>query len=93
LEQAAPEGDCAWDLAEFVHFLAFYTPVSTTPPFLPPVGTLAELAKEFLKGYVEGGGSKSVVKKIFSPKYTRVLTLLVPHSTGLLAMLSRKLED
>ena len=92
LEQAMVGGDEAWDLAEFIYLLAFYAPTSPKPPFLPPSEVLAQLAREFLVGYLEGGGSMSVVKRVLSPRYGRVFGVLVPHSAGVMTLLRGSME-
>jgi tRNA A-37 threonylcarbamoyl transferase component Bud32 len=70
-EQATRGGDKAWDIAEFLYYIGHYaSPISDIRPL--------ELAVEtFIKGYLKGGGSLEVVKKVGTAKYTKVFSIFV----------------
>jgi len=69
LEQASRDGDCAWDIAEFLYYSGHYVPP------LAPTDRIELLAKTFIAGYLEGGGRGESVKKTASPRYTKVFSI------------------
>jgi tRNA A-37 threonylcarbamoyl transferase component Bud32 len=69
LEQSSRNGDKVWDIAEFLYYSGHYV-----PPFAST--RQAELmAKAFIKGYLKAGGNVETVKKVASPKYTKVFSV------------------
>lgn len=66
LEQASKDGNQAWDIAEFLYYSGHYL-----PPIAPP-DSATVIATSFIKGYLEAGGKKEVVRKAASPRYTKV---------------------
>jgi len=72
LEQAARNGNQAWDVAEFLYYSGHYvSPIANT--------NSAELiAKAFIEGYLQGGGKKETIKKAWSAQYTKVFTIFTP---------------
>jgi len=88
LEQASRNGDEVWDLAEFLYYSGHY---------VPPLGATDQivlLAKMFLEGYVEAGGSPETVKKVASPRYTKVFSVFTqPHVILALSTLCRKMNQ
>ena len=86
-EQASRGGDKSWDVAEFLYYSGHY---------LPPLHsnlTASAIAKAFIKGYIEGGGSLAVVKKAGAPKYTRVFSIFTaPSVLAAMAAACRKAE-
>jgi len=71
-EQAARNGNQAWDIAEFLYYSGHYvSPLSS--------GKTAELvAREFIKGYLEAGGAEETVRKAGSIRYTKVFSIFTP---------------
>lgn len=71
-EQAARDGNLAWDIAEFLYYSGHYVfPLSSAKA--------AELiAREFIKGYLEAGGKKETVRKAGSVRYTKVFSIFTP---------------
>ncbi len=67
-EQAAKEGDEAWDIAVFLYYCGHY--------LQPFSSAKAEaVTKAFIEGYLMGGGNAVNVKKAGTPKYTRVFSI------------------
>ena len=68
-EQASPEGDKSWDVAEFLYYGGHY--------FSPMQGKekAKEFADAFIAGYLESGGELSAVRKAGAAKYTRVFNI------------------
>ena len=72
LEQAAKGGDRAWDVAEFLYYSGHYVPsVASAEPF-------EQVARSFLKGYLEGGGDRDAVRKARSVRFARVFSIFTP---------------
>ncbi len=72
LEQAARDGNQAWDIAEFLYYSGHYvSPVSSAKP-------ARIIAKNFIVGYVEAGGKKENVKKAASARYVKVFSVFTP---------------
>ncbi len=68
-EQATHGGDKAWDIAVFLYYSGHYLqPLNSN-------GKAVSIAKEFIRGYLKGGGSIKNVKKAGSAKYTRVFSV------------------
>jgi tRNA A-37 threonylcarbamoyl transferase component Bud32 len=72
LEQAARDGNQAWDIAEFLYYSGHYSP--------PMSSTKAAsiIAKNFLEGYLDAGGKKETVKNAASARYTKVFSVFTP---------------
>jgi tRNA A-37 threonylcarbamoyl transferase component Bud32 len=85
LEQASRDGNQTWDIAEFLYYSGHY---------IPPLASAhpAELiAKIFIEGYLNAGGKKETVKKVASPRYTKVFSIFTqPHIILTLSNLCRK---
>ena len=74
LEQATRDGNQAWDISEFLYYSGHYV-----PPFAP-TDSIELIARTFLEGYIEAGGSMENVKKAASPRYTKVFSIFTqPH--------------
>jgi len=87
LEQATRNGNQAWDVAEFLYYSGHYV----SP--LSPADAAELIAKEFIEGYLEVGGSKETVRKAGSPRYTKVFSLFTPpHVILAVSNLCKKLE-
>jgi len=71
-EQAARNGNQAWDIAEFLYYSGHYVfPLSSAKA--------AEIiTREFIKGYLEAGGKKETVRKAGSIRYTKVFSIFTP---------------
>ena len=68
-EQAARDGDKAWDVAVFLYYSGHY---------LPPLygNDKAEaIAKAFIDGYLKAGGDVDVINKAGLSKYTRIFSI------------------
>jgi tRNA A-37 threonylcarbamoyl transferase component Bud32 len=74
-EQAAQDGDKAWDIAVFLYYSGHYI-----QPFYSNVKA-ESVAKAFIGGYLKGGGSGYNVRKAGAPKYTRVFSIFTPPPT------------
>jgi len=85
LEQAARNGNQAWDLAEFLYYSGHYvSPISSTK-------AASIVAKNFIEGYLEAGGRKETVKKAASARYVKVFSVFTPpHVTIAISNLCRK---
>lgn len=72
LEQATRDGNKPWDVAEFLYYSGHYvSPIANT--------NAAELiAKNFIEGYLRGGGKKETIKKAWSAQYTKVFSIFTP---------------
>ncbi len=68
-EQASPEGDKSWDVAEFLYYGGHY--------FSSMQGKekAKKFADAFIAGYLESGGEPSAVRKAGTAKYTRVFNV------------------
>ena len=86
LEQATRDGDQAWDIAEFLYYSGHYcSPISST-------NAARIMAINFLKGYLEVGGKKKVVKKAGSAKYTKVFSVFTsPHVLFAISSICQKM--
>jgi len=72
LEQASLGGDKTWDIAEFLYYSGHYLPsIASSKP-------LISVVKEFVRGYLYGGGKKETVIKAGHPKYAKVFTIITP---------------
>jgi tRNA A-37 threonylcarbamoyl transferase component Bud32 len=72
LEQAARDGNQAWDIAEFLYYSGHYSPpISST-------NAAGIIARNFLEGYLEAGGKRETVKKAASARYTKVFSVFTP---------------
>jgi len=88
LEQASRDGDHAWDIAEFLYYSGHYV----SP--LAPTDKITLVARTFLEGYIEGGGSPETVGKAASPRYTKVFSLFTqPHVILVISNLCRKMKQ
>ena len=73
-EQAAHEGDKAWDLAVFLYYAGHY---------LQPLysnGKAEAIAEAFVNGYLMGGGDAGTVRKAGDSKYTRIFSVFTMPS-------------
>ncbi len=88
LEQASRDGDQAWDIAEFLYYSGHYVPP------IAPTDKITLVATAFLKGYIEGGGNSTTVRKAASPRYTKVFSLFTqPHVTLAISNLCRRMSQ
>jgi len=72
LEQATRNKDKAWDVAEFLYYAGHYVPsISTAEEF-------ELMARAFLRGYLDAGGSPDVVRKAPSARFVRVFSIFTP---------------
>jgi tRNA A-37 threonylcarbamoyl transferase component Bud32/predicted nucleotidyltransferase len=71
-EQATRNGNQAWDVAEFLYYAGHYASLLSSP-------TVSEtIAKAFIEGYLNAGGSKKTIKEAGSAKYTKVFSIFTP---------------
>ena len=77
LEQTQPEGDRAWDLAEFVYY---------TAKLSNKEGAMTQVAKTFLDAY-QLDGPRGLITKASSPRYLR------PFQPFLLPAMAKSLKD
>jgi len=88
LEQASRDGNQAWDVAEFLYYSGHYA--------FPTVSThsVELIAKEFIRGYLEAGGKREIVRKAGSPRYTKVFSVFTPpHVILAISNLCKKTEE
>ena len=74
-EQAAKNGDKAWDIAVFLYYCGHYL-----QPFYSNLKAGA-IAKAFIGGYLKGAGDVEDVRKAGSSKYTRVFSIFTMPPT------------
>jgi len=88
LEQATRDGNQAWDVAEFLYYSGHYVfPFSSTD-------VVEVVARNFIEGYLEGGGKKETVRSAGSPRYTKVFSIFTPpHVILAISNLCRKVND
>ena len=88
LEQATRDGNQAWDVAEFLYYSGHYVfPLSSTD-------VVEFITRNFIEGYLEGGGKKETVKSAGSPRYTKVFGIFTPpHVILAISNLCRKVND
>ena len=87
LEQASRDGDQPWDIAEFLYYSGHYVQP------LAPTNKIERLAKAFIEGYLEAGGKKETIKKVASPRYTKVFTIFTqPHVILAVSNLCRRVK-
>ena len=72
LEQAARDGNHAWDIAEFLYYSGHYSPPMSS------TNAASIIARSFLEGYLEAGGKKETVKNAASARYTKVFSVFTP---------------
>src|SRR5665647_1022098 len=86
-EQATKEGDKAWDVAVFLYYSGHYL-----EPFYS--NSKAEsIAKAFIEGYLNGGGSVLNVRKAGAPKYTRIFSIFtIPPAIRAISDVCKKNE-
>lgn len=86
LEQAARDGNQAWDIAEFLYYSGHYAPP------LSSADATEFLATQFLQGYLDAGGKAETVKKAGSVQYTKVFSIFTqPHLILAISNLCKKL--
>ena len=87
-EQAAQEGDKAWDVAVFLYFSGHYF-----QPLNDGNAKAGALAKAFISGYLKGGGDVDDIKNAGTSKYTRIFGIYTMWSIiSVIANLCRKAE-
>jgi transcriptional regulator of met regulon len=60
---------------------------------LAPTNKIERLAKAFIEGYLEAGGKKETIKKVASPRYTKVFTIFTqPHVILAVSNVCRKVK-
>jgi len=85
LEQASRDGNQTWDIAEFLYYSGHYVPP------LASADSAEFIAKTFIEGYLEAGGSRETVRKAASPRYTKVFTIFTqPHVILTISNLCRR---
>ena len=72
LEQAARNGNQAWDIAEFLYYSGHYSPLMSSTK------AASIISRNFIEGYLEAGGEKELIKKAASPRYTKVFSIFTP---------------
>ena len=72
LEQATRNGNQAWDIAEFLYYSGHYNPPMSS------TNAVSIMARNFIEGYLEGGGKKETIKKAASARYTKVFSIFTP---------------
>jgi tRNA A-37 threonylcarbamoyl transferase component Bud32 len=87
LEQASRNGDQAWDIAEFLYYSGHYVPPLAT------TDRIVLLSKTFLEGYIDGGGHSGTIRKVASPRYTKVFSIFTqPHVILAISTQCRKMK-
>ena len=71
LEQAARDGDQAWDIAELLYYSGHYA-------LLSPVEVAQMMARELIDGYLEAGGKIENIRKARFPRYVKVFSFFTP---------------
>jgi tRNA A-37 threonylcarbamoyl transferase component Bud32 len=88
LEQSSRDGDQPWDIAEFLYYSGHYVPPLAT------TDKIERVAKAFIEGYLEAGGSKITVNKAASPRCTKVFSIFTqPHVMLAISGLCRKVKQ
>jgi tRNA A-37 threonylcarbamoyl transferase component Bud32 len=88
LEQSSRDGDLPWDVAEFLYYSGHYVPPLAT------TDKIERVAKTFIEGYLEAGGSKITVNKAASPRCTKVFSIFTqPHVMLAISGLCRKVKQ
>lgn len=85
-EQAAKDGDKAWDIAVFLYYCGHY---------LQPFSSVKaeSVTKAFINGYLMGGGKEYSVRKAGEPKYTRVFSIFtLPPTIRIISDICKKTE-
>ncbi len=86
-EQAAKRGDKAWDIAVFLYYCGHYL-----QPFYSNLKAEA-IAKAFINGYLQGGGSVKDVHNAGLSKYTRIFSIFtMPPTIMAISNVCKKLE-
>ncbi|MEM2875957.1 MAG: lipopolysaccharide kinase InaA family protein [Candidatus Bathyarchaeia archaeon] len=75
LEQATLKGDYSWDVAEILYYSGHYL-----DPFTP-VRRIDPLVKEFISGYIEGGGDPQVIRRASSLRFIKVFSFFTLPGT------------
>ncbi len=87
LEQASRNGDKAWDVAEFLYYSGRYTQM------FDGIERVKLVTLEFIKGYIEAGGSEKTVREAGKSKYARVFVpLVLPHVIITISKMCQKFE-
>jgi len=88
LEQATRDGDKTWDVAEFLYYSGHYSsPLSSSK-------AASIITKNFIEGYLKGGGKTETVKKAASARYTKVFSIFTPpHILLAISNLCQKMGD
>jgi thiamine kinase-like enzyme len=87
-EQAAQNGDKAWDVAVFLYYSGHYI-----QPLNNGNVKAESLAKAFISGYLKGGGDVNDIKKACTSKYTRIFGIFTMWSIiSVIANVCRKAE-
>ncbi len=86
LEQAARNGNQAWDVAEFLYYSGHYVfPISSTK-------AASIITRNFIEGYLEAGGKKETVKKAATARYVKVFSVFTsPHVILAISNLCQKM--
>jgi len=88
LEQSSRDGDQPWDVAEFLYYSGHYVPPLAT------TDKIESVAKAFIEGYLEAGGSREAVSKAASPRCTKVFSIFTqPHVVLAISNLCRKVKS
>lgn len=86
-EQASRNGDKVWDIAEFLYYAGH-----NISPFVE-AGRVERVARAFVSGYLEAGGTVKVVKNAGTPKYTKVFSVFTfPHIMFILSNICRNAD-
>lgn len=87
LEQAARNGDKAWDIAEFLYYAGHdISPFSNA-------SRVELMAKAFIEGYLQAGGNVKTVRSAGNPKYTKVFSVFTfPHIMLILSNMCKKAD-
>jgi Kae1-associated kinase Bud32 len=87
-EQAIQDGDKTWDIAVFLYYAGHYIQL------LQNDGTAEAITEAFIKGYIKGGGEIKNIKKITSPKYTRIFSVftLPSHIISIINTINKTVE-
>ncbi len=86
-EQAAQEGDKAWDIAVFLYYSGHYL-----QPFYNKFKA-ESVSKAFINGYLKGGGNADDIRAAGDPKYTRVFSIFTqPPNMRVISEVCKKTE-
>ncbi len=86
LEQAERDGNQAWDIAELLFYTGHYLPLS-------PINFIQRITREFIEGYLRGGGKAENISRAVSPRYIKVFSFFTsPHIIFAISKICREMS-